>query len=147
MSFDLRAIHNGVADAIRGGVQRATGLDVKAFPFGSHDRPFIEIWPAPDYINYFLSMTSEGRGDINLLVHGELAVGDAETGFRWMTDLMSSGTGFDSSVPDALRADKTLGGVVEDCVPLEATWEVNDDGALVFEIPVRVIAKKTGGAA
>lgn len=143
MSFDLSAIHTALADQIAAGI--ADDVTVKPYPFSGANPPFIEIWPGGQYVDYAGTFGADGLGDIQLEIHVAFPTANGETTFKVMTRLLSVGTGFSSSIADAVMADRTLGGVVQDCVALEAQWDIDPDAlGQIATIPVRIIAKKQG---
>ena len=140
MSFDLKAVHEGLADQIRAGVADAGKFTIKAFPSTS-PRPVIEVWPDADYISYFETSGPAGLGDVRLLVRLLLSSANAESEWLVACRLLSAGTGFVSSIIDAVMADRTLGGAVADTFIGNARWDP-DDGAI--EIPVAIQLNKQG---
>jgi hypothetical protein len=65
---------------------------------------------------------------VNLRLRVEVATADAETTFIQITDVLSTGTGETSSIPDAINVDPTLGGVVQSATVLNAEWPAAFDG-------------------
>ena len=142
MSLDLDRIHQAVATAVRAAV--GDEFTVHAYPGEGGTGPYIEIAPGAPYVAYFATMGTNGRADVNVTVRGFPMTGNAETAFRRVVAYLASGTDFPRSIVDALMADKSLGGVVESCVALTAEWVADEE---LFEIPVEIIALKSGGAA
>jgi hypothetical protein len=62
-----------------------------------------------------------------------------------MDDYLSVGSGFTSSIVDALLADVTLGGAVDTIKIGNATepqWEDSDRDVLIARIPLEIVATK-----
>jgi hypothetical protein len=56
--------------------------------------------------------------------------------------LLSVGTGYPSSIPDALMSNRSLTNVIQSLVVLNANWNPDDH---TIDIPVAVITRKSGG--
>ena len=138
--LDLKAVHEALADQIRDGIDDATGFTVKAFPSTS-PRPAIEVWPDADYISFFETSGPTGLADVQLVIRIFLSAANPETEWLQVCRLLSAGTGFDSSIVDAVMADRTLGGAVADTFIGDARWEP-DDGAI--DVPVQIQLNKVG---
>lgn len=143
MSLDLKKIHEALADQVRNGIADAGGFTVKAFPSTS-PRPCIEVWPGGEYLSYFESFSSGGRASVKLTLRVFLSGANAETEWLQVARLLSVGDGFTSSIVDAIVGDVTLGAKVETVRVLNAEWNP-EEGSI--DIPVDVVAKKSGAAA
>jgi len=143
MSLDLAVIHEALAAQIRGFVSR--DINVAAFPYAGKPAPYVEVWPDPEWIAYGGTMGPNGLADIQVVLRLAVSTANPETAFRQVTDFCSVGTGNPSSIPDAVMADRTLGGSVSDAVVLFARWLTDEESAAqVVEIPVVIRVPKEG---
>lgn len=132
--IDLKTIHEAAAATIRAAV--SDKFTVRAFPMSGASAPLIELWPGEPYIPY-----SDPESDVNMVVRGFLAAGNAETTFERLAPLFSFGSVSERSIRDIIDSDPTLGGVVESCEWLDTSWRVDvESGARWFEIPLRIRA-------
>ncbi len=135
----LADIHNALADQIRAGIDRQT--NVSAFPDGSTIYPSVTVHSDPEYISYWGTFGPNGDADIKLRLVLEVDAGDMTSICLKMADYLSAGTGNESSVVDAVMADRTLGGVVGDCVVLNAEWDSENEPQKAV-LPVLIILRK-----
>jgi hypothetical protein len=142
MSLDLAAIHEAVADTIKSVVADAGAFSVKSHP-SEADRPCIEVWPDGDYLNYFRTSGPAGLADVELLVRVFLSTANHESDWIQAMRMLSSGTGFASSIVDALMANRQLGGTVEDLFISGGRWNPEDR---TIDIPVAIQARKVGAS-
>lgn len=138
--LDLKAVHEALADQIRAGIADAGKFTVQPFPSTSA-RPVIEVWPDTDYITYVETFGARGVSTIRLVVRVLLSNANAETEWLAACRLLSAGTGFTSSITDAVMADKTLGGAVATVQIGNASW-TPDEAAV--DIPIDVHLNKIG---
>ena len=96
------------------------------------------------FVSYFESMSNNGcallRFEIQVFVSGRYI--DAQ---RAMDAFLSAGSGFTSSILNAILADPTLGGVVSTCRLLAASRpaQTDDDGSVwVSRLPLDVYTMK-----
>lgn len=142
MAFNVEAIHRALATQIKAHLTRDTNVD--PFPSGPFMPPSVTLYPgAGEHINYFESFGPAGIVTLNLRAKIEVD-GDPESQFIKISDYLSIGTGNNSSVIDAIHFDKTLGGLVDQCVALTAQWADPDTDPGVAWIPIRIVAKKVG---
>jgi hypothetical protein len=137
----LQAIREALAAQIAGYMQR----DGTVHPYepGDHVQPAVVIRPADPYVAYFGTMGPNGISDILLDVDIEVAAAQSASAAKAMDDYLSAGTGNTSSVVDAIHSDRTLAGVVGDCVCLTADAPIErDDGVLVATVHVQIIVSK-----
>ena len=135
--IDLQAIrvalHNQITAAL-------TGTYVDANLADNSTVPNIPVLPAAtDYVVYFDTSGDQGLTDVNLVLRidpGSSATIDAQVA---LDDYLGIGT--PRSIVSAVFADRTLGGVVQDCVVLRADW---DETTLTAHMPVQIVAKKGG---
>ena len=134
MAIDLQAIHRALAATIRAGIERDT--NVYPFPQADPTFPCITVYPSDDvYLNYAMTMDAEA----DLMLRLKLDVdGDAESMAIKICDYLSTGTGNGSSIVDAIAANRTLDGLVENCVTLTAEWADPDSTPGVAWIPVAI---------
>lgn len=146
MSLDLVAIRRAVADRIRS-TAHAAKVDVQAYVQPQPMFPIIGVFPGTgDYVSYFETMGPNGEADVILELRTVVAYGAIDSQIL-LDEMLSSGTGQTKSIIDALMADRTLGGVVEDCVPLKSrTVTLGAENAGMFEsvVPLRIITRKEG---
>lgn len=137
----LQAIRVALATQISANLAR--GTSVHPYDPGDHTQPAVVIRAADDYIAYFGTMGPNGVSDILLDVDVEVAAAQSASAYIAMDDYLSAGTGNDSSVVDAIHSDRTLGGVVGDCICLTADGPTErDDGVLVGTVHVQIIVAK-----
>lgn len=136
---NLNAIHRALADQLRTNIARDTATN--PFPIGTTTYPCITVYPAAGtYIDYWKTFGPNGNAD--LMVRLKLEVdSDNESMFIKIADYLSVGTGFTSSIIDAIHADRTLGGTVEDALVLTAEWDAENDPSVAW-LPVSIILKK-----
>jgi hypothetical protein len=144
--LSLQAIREALANQIQAHVARS----ISAHPYdpGDHTQPAVVIRPATDYIAYFGTMGPNGDADVLLEVDIEVATAQPASAGIAMDDFLSAGTGNTSSVIDAIFFDKTLGGLVDNCIALTADGPVErDDGVLVATVHVQIIVTKQNAGA
>jgi hypothetical protein len=150
VSLDLDAILRALAAKIKANI--ADDWNVYAWPgTEAPTLPFIELRPGPGFLQPWGTMTSSGLAEISLVLHLEVAAGNAETAFKRICRALSVGTGHDTSLIDAVMLPpRTLGGLVEDMIaaPPDAAVEWSDEfPSTTADIPVRVYARKQGAEA
>jgi hypothetical protein len=136
----LRGIHVALADQIRAGIDRQT--NVYEFPNGSYNPPSVTVHSDPSgYISYWGTFGPNGDADILLRLKIEVDAGDLASVCIKIADYLSVGTDNGSSIVDAVMADRTLGGVVGDCVILTAEWDTENEPFVAY-LPVQIILRK-----
>lgn len=140
MALNLQGIRTALKQRLDAGIARDT--NVYAQPVAEPVLPAISILPAAEYVTYFDTFTSAGTAVVNLVL--EVLIGgetpDAQVA---MDDYLSAGSGFGSSIHDAIEADSRLGNVVESCHALTAT--IDDpvaDQPLRAVLPVQIVTRK-----
>jgi hypothetical protein len=144
MALDLEAIHTAVADQIRNNVAR----EINVFPLRPENPPFpyLAVVPGDPYVSYHETFASSTVGalcdvQLELLIVQNARSIDAQ---MFILELLSAGTGENSSVVDAIETDRTLGGVVETCLALRANqFEFNDDGTVSVSLPLQIVQRRT----
>lgn len=146
MSLDLVKIRAAVETALKSPMKSA-GVDVQAYVQPSPPFPIIGVFPPQStYVDYWQTFGPDGRADVMLELRTAVSYGAVDS-MRLIDELLSVGTGQNKSIIDAVMAARTLGGVVEDCVPLTArTQPIGGENSGMFEavIPLRIITKKEG---
>lgn len=139
MAFTLADIRAALKAQLVANLDRET--NVYANPVLSPQPPSVTIWAADDYVDYWLSMGGNGLAAVRFTLELDPGAGDYESQSIRLDDYLSAGTGNNSSVIDAIHADRTLGDVVDDCVIL--TCEVTRD-PLMARLPVEIRVRKVG---
>ena len=143
MSLDLDAIHRGIADQLR--LNMAADVNVYPWPVAAPMLDALTLEPDNDYLAYFATFGADGLTDLQIRIRVELDALDDESLFVKMARFLSSGADFPSSIPDAIMQDPTIGGLVQNCVPLSAQWGIDGDlGPAVAFVPLSIIVKKSG---
>jgi hypothetical protein len=100
------------------------GMNIYAYPPARFTLPALLVVPDPgEYVAWHGTFSdTEALGDVRLIVRAILpASGVAQEQAQEQLDLlMGAGSVEGASVVDVLMDDKSLGGVVEDCLPLHA---------------------------
>lgn len=121
--FNLRAIRKAVQDTLRlAPIARTVAFhayDPFNDPAGHHQLPAVIISIADDGIKYRGTFGAAGLASVVLQL--EVRTQDGPDGEAMMDDLLSAGTGADSSLFDALTADPTFGGVISVGTTLESS--------------------------
>lgn len=141
--LDLKTIHEKIAAQIRANVAR----DINVGPaWGTKAAPAIYVDYGDPYVSYFFSMGPSGRTEVNVEIQAYLDAANPETLHERITELVSCGTGHNSSIIDALMADGPVDDVVEEAFIGEAFAAATPgEGEPHIRIPVRLIVKKIGG--
>ena len=147
MAGQFVEIHKALAAQLKARHNRPD-FNYLAFPdasagLGDHK---IEVWPGSPYVDYWGSFGSGGTMDLNLRLRIETHKGDAQSAGELMCELLSVGDGAQWSVFEAVMADDTLGGTVEECVVgREIDYEVDDETyAHVAWMQLAIIVRKSG---
>lgn len=136
----LADVHRAVAAKIEAAVSR--DVNVAAFPFSGMAFPRVEIWPDAEYVDYYAESYSDvGPARVRGRCKIEISTAEGETAFITMTDLLAwEGP---SSIRAALMSERTLGGVVDDIVVLNAIWDTEaDDEAQTAWVPFDAVVTK-----
>ncbi len=145
VSVSLREIREALAAQIEAYVSR----DVNGYPYGTGGligTRCVVIAPAGDYVSYFGTFGEDGLADLRLevkVIPTNATTIDAQIA---LDDYLSIGQGNASSVVDAVHSDRTLGGLVEDCVCLTASGPGDPEGLAEISgtLYVRIIFRKEG---
>lgn len=146
MAGDPKAIHEALETRLKAGTIDNT-YDVFAFPMPSKAGPKIEVIPGAGgepWINYWDTFGPDGIAIMHVTIRATLeGLADEDVALRaWRlasTGLSQAAAAQALSIPDAIHADKTLGGTVQTIIVGEVTW--NEDTA-VLEWPARIVLKK-----
>ena len=108
----------------------------------SPEPPSVTVVPDPGekYIDYWGTFGPDGQADVMLQPRIQLAGQDGPAIAEQLDRLLSAGQNAQQSIIDAIVANRTLGGLVDDCIPLYAT--VNDELLGPATVAVRVIVHK-----
>lgn len=141
---DLDALHRALSTQLAANIAR--DWNFAPFPYSGKSVPLIEVWPDDDYVQYFGTFGANGVAEVHVRLRVEVSTADAETTFKQITDVLSTGTGETSSIPDAVNVDPSLGGVVRSATVLSAEWDTSDLANVAW-VPVRIVLNKSGAAA
>jgi hypothetical protein len=140
MAFDPEQIRRALAAQLE---QQLREVNVYWYEPTAPVLPAVYIRPSPEaYIGYFATAGPSGIGDLALQIVVEVGGADSENVASNLNTFLRVGSGFVNSVPDAVMKDKTLGGVVQDCVVLRADVDDEIEGKGVLH--AAVIARKQG---
>jgi hypothetical protein len=106
--MDLLAIRTALASVVEQTVERCYPHPVRSMTY-----PCAVIEPQPGEFLDYLKAFKQGLVEVNLRITFLASLGDDE-GTARISSWLSTGSG--DSVPDILRVDKTLGGLVSDLV-------------------------------
>lgn len=105
--------------------------------------PCIEILPAQgEAVGYFKTFGDGGLGDLRLDLHIYTTADDPVSAQIALDDYLSIGGDNQSSVVDAILTDRTLGGAVQDCVPLVAIYGPLGANPATAVVPLQIIFRK-----
>ena len=139
--LDIQAIRRALAAQIKAGITRTP--NVYAYLPDDPQLPCVGITADDPYVSYFTTL----GGDCNLRLFVRIcASGRAEDSLIFLDDLLSQGATATSSVVDVIIADKTLGGLVEECLPRPSRMvPEGEQDAAFFEavIPVEIWLRAT----
>lgn len=145
MAVNLEGVFRALADQISSGIERDT--NVNAFPDGSFNPPQITVYPPSGSLNYWQTFGPNGAAALTLRLKLEVDSDDTESIGIKICDYLGVGTGNTSSIIDAVMADRTIGGTVEDAAILTAEWGDPDVDPGVAWLDVQVILKKQNAEA
>jgi hypothetical protein len=138
--LSLQAIHEALADQIRAGIDRQTS--VSAFPDGSTVFPSVTVHSDPgQYLNPYSTLGLSGTADISVRLKIEVDAVDIESACIKIADYLSMGSGNESSILDAILADETLGGLIEEMIHAPIEWDTETNPFVAY-IPLQLIVKK-----
>lgn len=118
--------------------------NVYAYPPETLQYPAIGIHTGEgDYITYWETMSDSGVASVRFVIRIYAAARYVDAQMA-VDAYLSAGSGFTSSIVNAILADKTLGGTVETCRLLEARGLVPDEvtGGWVADVPIEIYARK-----
>lgn len=114
-TLDLRTVMTALANQIDSGTARSLACyDLQ--PPTTPQFPCVIVRPADQFVSYHESFGASVLSDVQLEV-AVMASGTSDNDSQIaVLDLLSAGTGKTSSVIDAIEADRTLGGAVENTI-------------------------------
>jgi hypothetical protein len=122
--MDLAAIRDGLADAIR----TLPGVTVYKTPPTSVNPPAVVIHSGEPLVEYHTA-NARGLATVRLNVSVLVSRADDTRAVQALDGYLSSGTGSDRSLIDAIEADRTLGGAVDSLAVESASGPfANTDG-------------------
>lgn len=140
-------IHRALSDQLENSLE----ADYNHYPYPEQHPaiPAISIWPGDaDYIAYYGTMGPDGTADMMLRIRADVGAIDSENIAIQMWELHAVGELARSSIVDAVNADPTLGGLVQNAKVLTSAWPIDDsETSGVAWWPVVIIFKKDGAAA
>lgn len=141
--LNVGAVRAALARQLRS--RLGASVNVYDHPVTGPSLPCIQVRAGDPYVNYFVTMGDVGMADVRFVLDLQVAKATGESGAVLVDQLLSMGS--TGSVPDAVFTDRTLGGVVEDCVVLVAGEPALLDagnGTPVWQVdlPVQIIVKK-----
>lgn len=147
MAGQVVRVHEAIAEQLRQNLGR-NDVNYLAFPDANVVTDAkIEVWPAVgSYIDHWGTYGENGIAHVNVRLRIETRNSDAISAGQMIAELVSCGAGAEWSVWDAMLADRTLGGVAEDCVPVgDVEYDVDDETySHVAWMPFKVILRKSG---
>lgn len=117
---------------------------VYAYPPDSPSFPSIGIVPGEgDFITYYETMSDSGISSVRLVIRLYLSARFIDAQMA-IDDYLSAGSGFTSSILNAILADKTLGTTVDTCIIREVRGVSFDEmtGQWTVDIPIEIFARK-----
>jgi hypothetical protein len=110
--MDLAVIRDALAVVIRDGIARTVNVHAR-WPDSPLVLPAVVVIPAGEYVAYHEAFD---RGLAAVAVEVHIYATGTVTGQQVIDDLLSAGLGKTSSVIDAIEANRSLGGVISDCI-------------------------------
>lgn len=149
--MNLAAIRDGIKarlDTVPGLRASDTVPDSVAVPTQGEARAVAVVLPPEgEFITYHSTMGPGALAEVRLKVTVLASKSSTRTGQDAIDALLSSGENEDVSVIDAIEADGTLGGVVDDCIVETAgdygTTEVGGTTYLKADLNLLILARRT----
>ena len=141
--MDLRVAAVALADQLRAGVD----ADVTVVAYPAEDTipvPRVSVIPDRNVVDYVETFSSGGLSTVRLLVKVETGGDSNESAMVRVSEFLSVGSGFASSVSDAVMRDRTLGGRVDDAIVLDAEMPDPEGEPGVAYVGVQVRMSKSG---
>jgi hypothetical protein len=146
-NLDIGAIRTALAKQLRD----ALSDYVSVFPYRRPSMPLPALVVEPGgsegdlYVNYTVTSGNAGSVDMWLTLELQVAHTEGDSAARLIDRFLSLGN--PESILDAVHSDRTLGGVVEDCVILVGTTpEMYSPGEAAVtwrtSLPVQIITRK-----
>jgi hypothetical protein len=120
MAFNPKEIREALAEQLRQNVAR--GINYFAYRPANPPVPYVAVICDDPYVGYhetFATATTGALCDVRFMIEIGHS-GEAQSAQIFIDELLASGTGQQSSVIDAIEADRTIGGTVETCIVLRA---------------------------
>ena len=105
--------------------------------------PSISLRPGAPLYRPFGTMGPSGRADVAFVARVRANSASRESNFSRLYGFASHGTSNADSIHDAVMSDRSLGGVVSDCVLGDVEFD-EDEGGPYLDVEVFVIAMKQG---
>ena len=142
-SVDLVAIAKAFSAAVAAG----DGREVNAYWYdevnASTKGPSITLRPASTLYQPFGSMGPAGRADVAFVARVRANSTSRASNFERLYKFASHGTSNPDSIHDRVMVDRTLGGVVSDCVLGDVDFDEDENGPYL-DVEVFIIAMKQG---
>lgn len=136
--IDPEAIRDALAAQVRNAIGELAQLEVKAYYDGTPLFPVAALFPASDYIDYWLTGTDTRKARVSFDLRSAFTY-SAEDSLRAIDKLLASGGAHARSIIDAVHADKTLGGVVEAVfVQNPSVRSYGEENAGLHELSIRI---------
>lgn len=140
----LKQVREALATQIHEGTQRK--VNVYWARVGSPDSPAVIIEPHPEmYLDYWKTFGPNGKADVMLKLYIEVRGQDGPAVAELIDQMISVGENEPLSIIDPILADKSLGGVVDDCLPTVVRAADEYDG--LAEVDVQIIVTKRNAEA
>lgn len=133
-----------IREALAATIHTNTGRKINAYwcTTMTPQFPSVTVEPHPDtYVDYWQSFGPDGTADAMLRLKLEVTGQDGPAVATQLDAMLSAGTGAPLSVIDAVMRNRTLGGLVADCVPLNA--RIPDELAGTAYVDVKLLLTKT----
>ena len=141
--MDLRAASVALADQLRANVD----ADVTVTPCPAEATipfPRLSVVPDRNVVDYIETFSSAGLSTLAMLVKVEVQTDSIESDCIKLSEFLSVGSGFASSVSDAVMRDRTLGNKVEDAIVVGAEIPDPEGEPRTAYVSVQVRMRKTG---
>lgn len=133
--LDPKEIREKLAEVI-------AGCNVNAYWCEVDDPQFPAATVLPDpgdkYIDYWETPTETGMAILLLQIRIQVAGQDGPSIAEQINTLLRVGRGADRSIVDAIVANRTLDGLVDDCIPLHASCPNELEGPATIAVQVLV---------
>lgn len=150
MAVDLVAIRQALATQIRAALDDDT--NVYPYPVADPQPPSVTIYPHPStYFYYFGGPTGtfgpNGNADLMFQLRVDVTAQDMPSMSIKIDRYLGVGDGNNSSIVDAVMADRTLAGTVGSCAVLSAVVGDPDTAPGTAQLDVSIILSKQNAEA